>query len=86
MKIIEVRFFLGVNLYAEIPVCRIRIAPDTAGESADSPIPAILMKRSLSAFPKLQEIFGSLRKKGLEDVHFGLLLLGISEMTASGFE
>ncbi len=83
MKITELRFFVGVNLYSEKPVCRLRVMAELPGESVVTPVPAILLQRSLHSFPGLQQVLETLNPAGLESTHGAHLLLGLIELVAA---
>ncbi len=83
MKVTELRLFVGVNLYSDSQVCRLRIEADQPGEFVDSPIPATLLHRSLKLFPRLQKVLGTINPTGIESAHAGHLLFGLIELIAA---
>ncbi|OOZ39703.1 Mur ligase family protein [Solemya elarraichensis gill symbiont] len=83
MKVSEIRFFVGVNLYSDTPVCRLRIEADQPGEIVDTPIPTILLQRSLNYFPRLQKVLETLNPAGVESTHSAHLLLALIELVAA---
>ncbi|OOY33890.1 hypothetical protein BOV90_07715 [Solemya velum gill symbiont] len=83
MKVSELRFFVGVNLYLDNQVCRLRLEADQPGESVVTPVPAILLRRWMQVFPQLQEVLETINPVGVESSHAGHVLFSLIEMAAA---
>jgi cyanophycin synthetase len=84
MQTRELRFFVGANLYAEVPVCRLRLEPDRPGESVAAPLREELLQRCLGLFPWLRGSLAALNDGTIEGANPGQLMLALIEFAAAG--